>query len=115
MRVNFACSSIFADELPTSMLKSPGSALHPAFFTSKNEKDRRSSFTDTRLLSPGLRFTLPKPFSSFTGRGTLLCESETYTSATYAPSREPVFLTEKETITGALTSEEAGVTVRALY
>jgi len=27
----------------------------------------------TRLLSPGFRFTLAKPYSSLTGRGTLEC------------------------------------------
>src|SRR5207237_8458287 len=34
-------------------------------------RERRSSFTDMRLLSPGFKFTLAKPFSSLAGRGTL--------------------------------------------
>jgi len=78
-------------------------------------RERRSSFTDMRLLSPGFKFTLAKPFSSLAGRGTLECVSPTYTSATSAPSRGPTFRTLKETVRGASRSEETGVTVRPLY
>src|SRR6267378_1269470 len=74
---NFPCNSILAEEPPTKMVKSSGSAAQSCLFTSKYEKARRSSLSDTRLLSPGRKFTLAKPFSSFTGRGILAWESPT--------------------------------------
>ena len=47
----------------------------------------------TSLLSPGWSATFSKPFSSRTGRSTVLSLSPTYSCTTALPARSPVLVT----------------------